>query len=213
MIIKVCGMRDPLNLRKIAAIEGIDLIGMIFYSPSPRYVDSQETADTVATFSMLPKVGVFVNEQEEVVAQKCTMYHLDYIQLHGNETAEYLIRLKQMLPENIGFIKAFSVLSTKDLGLVQDFEGLCDYFLFDTPTSGYGGSGRTFDWSILGNYGGSTPFLLSGGLSAESIEALANFQHPQWAGIDLNSRFEMAPGLKDVELLTDFIKRIKIYHP
>ena len=212
MIIKVCGMRDPLNIRQIAAIEGIDLIGMIFYSPSPRFVDSQETADVVATFSLPRKVGVFVNEIVEVVAQKCTMYHLDYIQLHGNETTKYIIELKKMLPENIRFIKAFSVLSAENFEPVQDFEGLCEYFLFDTQTSGYGGSGKTFDWNILQNYRGSTPFLLSGGISAESINDLKNFQHPQLAGIDLNSKFETEPGIKEVVLLTDFTKRIKTFH-
>lgn len=212
MIIKVCGMRDPFNIRRILAIEGIDLIGMIFYPLSPRYVDSQETADTVATFSMPRKVGVFVNEREEVVAQKCTQYHLDYIQLHGNEPAEYIIELKKMVPGNIGIFKAFSVRSAEDIDLTHHYDGLCNYFLFDAPTNGYGGSGRTFDWSILRNYGGSTPFLLSGGLSADSIEELTNFQHPQWTGIDLNSKFETAPGLKDDSLLSDFIKRIKINH-
>ena len=213
MIIKVCGMKDPLNIRQIAAIKGIDLIGMIFYPPSLRYVDSQQTADTVVTISPPHKVGVFVNEIREVVVHKCAMYHLDYIQLHGNETAEYMIDLREMLPDNIKFIKAFSVRSKQDIKQVQDYEGLCDYFLFDTPTSGYGGSGETFDWNILQTYNGSTPFLLSGGISADSIEDLANFQHPQWAGIDLNSRFETAPGQKDTVLLTDFIKRIKKIHP
>ncbi|MEI7421652.1 MAG: phosphoribosylanthranilate isomerase [Prolixibacteraceae bacterium] len=213
MIIKVCGMRDPLNIKQIAAIEAVDLIGMIFYPPSQRYVDSQQTADTIATFSPPRKVGVFVNEKAKIVAQKCAMYHLDYIQLHGNETSQYISELKKMLPENIGFIKAFSVRSKQNIDLFQDYEGLCDYFLFDTPTSLYGGSGKSFDWSILENYVGRTPFLLSGGISADSIEELANFQHPQWAGIDLNSRFETAPGLKDTDLLTDFIKRIKTIHP
>lgn len=206
-------MRDPLNIMQIAAIGGIDLLGMIFYDASPRYVDSQETADALATFSHPKKVGVFVNETLEVVVQKSINYHLDFIQLHGNETAEYIIRLRKMLTGITGFIKAFPVRSAGDLQQTRDYEGLCNYFLFDTPTSGYGGSGLTFDWNILQEYAGSTPFLLSGGLSMDSIKSLANFHHPNWEGIDLNSRFETAPGLKDDSLLTDFIKRIKYNHP
>lgn len=208
MIIKVCGLRDPLNIRQIASIEGIDLIGMIFYPPSPRYVDSQETADIVATFSKPLKVGVFVSEVMDVVVQKCAKYHLDYIQLHGNETIEYILELKNILPGNTRLIKAFSIRSVRDIDHINDYDGLCDYFLFDTPTSGFGGSGQTFDWKILKDYVGNTPFLLSGGLSADSLEALTDFQHPRWAGIDLNSKFETAPGYKDEILLAEFVKRI-----
>ena len=177
MIVKVCGMRDPLNIRQIAAIEGVGLIGMIFYPPSPRYVNSQETADTVATLLEKCRVGVFVNEKPEIVVQKSALYYLDYIQFHGNETPGYLIGLRKLLPVNTRFIKVFSIRLEEDIELSKAYEGLCDYFLFDTPTSGYGGSGRTFDWDILQKYAGSTPFLLSGGIGSDSIDALVKFQH------------------------------------
>ena len=213
MIVKVCGMRDPLNIRQITAIEGVGLIGMIFYPPSPRYVNSQDTADTVASLSRIDRVGVFVNEKLEVVLQKSCFYHLDYIQFHGNETYSYIIGLRKLVPVNTRFIKTFSIRSEEDIELSETYEGLCDYFLFDTPTSKYGGSGQTFDWSILQNYTGSTPFLLSGGIAPDSIDALVKFQHPRWAGVDLNSKFETAPGLKDDALITDFIKHLKINHP
>jgi len=213
MIIKVCGMRDSLNIKQIAAIDGVDLIGMVFYPSSPRYVNSQVTADSVASLKETGRVGVFVNERLEVVVQKCSLYHLDYLQLHGNETPEYLAALKKLVPDNIRFIRAFSIRSEKDLDLTMEYEGLCDYFLFDTPTSGFGGSGLTFDWNILQKYTGGTPFLLSGGIAPDNFVALDKFQHRQWAGVDLNSRFETAPGLKDDALITDFIKNIKLLHP
>ena len=212
MIIKVCGMRDSLNIKQIAAIDGVDLIGMVFYPSSPRYVNSQVTADSVASLKETGRVGVFVNERLEVVVQKSTFYHLDYLQLHGNETPEYLAALKKLIADNIRFIKAFSIRSEKDIDLTMDYEGLCDYFLFDTPTSKYGGSGLTFDWNILQKYAGATPFLLSGGIAPDSFDELDKFQHLRWAGVDLNSRFETAPGLKDDALITDFIKNIKLLH-
>jgi phosphoribosylanthranilate isomerase len=186
---------------------------MIFYPFSPRYVNSQATADTVVSLKETGRVGVFVNERLEVVLRKSSLYHLDFLQLHGNETPEYLSALKKLVPGNIRFIKAFSIRSAKDLDLTTEYEGHCDYFLFDTPTGGYGGSGLTFDWNILHNYAGATPFLLSGGIAPDSMEALDKFQHPRWAGVDLNSKFETAPGYKDDALLTDFIKNIKLFHP
>jgi phosphoribosylanthranilate isomerase len=210
MIIKVCGMRDPENIRKVAAIRKIDLIGMVFYAHSPRFVDSAETADAITDIRKTSFVGVFVNEVPEIVMRKCAEYHLDYIQLHGNESPEYLIDIIKLLPGRVKIIKAFSIRAEEDLQPVSGYEGLCEYFLFDTPTTGYGGSGRTFDWTILQYYSGSTPFLLSGGIGNDSIESLRHFHHRMWAGIDLNSRFELEPGLKDVALIADFVKQLNI---
>lgn len=212
MIVKVCGLKDPANIREVAAIPGIDLLGLIFYEKSPRFVDSQQVAETVKTFKNGGITGVFVNETTGEVVQKCTVYHLDYIQLHGNESPEYITSLKNILPERIKIIKAFSIKAEEDLSATSGYEGLCDFFLFDTPTTGFGGSGRTFDWRILQYYCGSTPFLLSGGIGPDSLESLHNFHHNLWAGIDLNSRFEVTPGIKNVQLLTNFIQQIKSKH-
>jgi len=209
MLIKVCGLRDPDNIGQVTAMAAIDLIGLIFYAPSPRYVDSAETVAKVSSLTNKGVVGVFVNETPEEVVRKCALYRLGYIQLHGNETVAYLISLRKMVPANILFIKAFSIRTTEDLNLTSGYEGLCEYFLFDTPTSGYGGSGHSFDWSILQNYNGTTPFLLSGGIGTDSVGALTNFSHRLWAGVDLNSRFETAPGLKNVPLISEFVKQIK----
>jgi len=209
MLIKVCGMRESGNLGQVAAISGVDLIGLIFYEHSPRYVDSADTAISVASLTTVKVVGVFVNAAPEEVAAKCKEYRLDYIQLHGIETPEYLISLREQLPDWVKIIKAFPIQNAKDLASVSDYEGLCDYFLFDTKTSGYGGSGEAFDWSILQQYKGFTEFLLSGGIAPDSLEALSQFQHKLCAGVDLNSRFETAPGIKDIPLLKEFVQKLK----
>ncbi|HWS00731.1 MAG TPA: phosphoribosylanthranilate isomerase, partial [Prolixibacteraceae bacterium] len=153
--------------------------------------------------------GVFVNETVEEVVAKCEEYRLDYIQLHGNESPDYLNRLRKKINASVKLIKAFSIRTEEDLQATSGYEGLCEYFLFDTATGGYGGSGKSFDWSILQHYKGSAPFLLSGGIGPDSFEPLMNFQHPKLAGLDLNSRFELKPGLKNAPLLSEFIQKIK----
>ncbi len=213
MLIKVCGLKEPENIRQVSAIQGVDLIGLIFYAPSPRNVDSQEIAHLLPTLTTVKRVGVFVNETKEEVIKKCSIYRLDYIQLHGIEEPEYLSALTTLLPSGVKFIKAFSIHAEEDLLQTSGYEGLCEYFLFDTPTSGYGGSGRSFDWKTLQYYAGTTPFLLSGGIGHDSLEPLKHFHHQLWAGIDLNSRFETVPGVKDVALLSDFIQNIQLHHP
>lgn len=209
MIIKVCGLREPGNIREVAAIPGIDLIGLIFYALSPRYVDSVETAASVSSLINNKIVGVFVNEPADEVVRKCTDYQLSYIQLHGNETPEYLNLLRKRIPADIKLIKAFSIRGAEDLKPANDYERFCEYFLFDTATAYYGGSGQSFDWSILQYYKGLTPFLLSGGIGPDSLESLLNFQHRMWAGLDLNSRFELFPGLKNISSLSEFVQKIK----
>lgn len=209
MLIKVCGMREPGNIEQVIAISGVDLIGLILYERSPRFVNSANTAPSVASLTTVKVVGVFVNAAPEEVAAKCIDYRLDYIQLHGIETPEYLISLREQLPDRIKIIKAFPIQNAEDLKRVSGYEGLCDYFLFDTKTSGYGGSGEAFDWSILQQYKGFTEFLLSGGIAPDSLEALSRFQHKLCAGVDLNSRFETAPGIKNIPLLKEFVQQLK----
>ena len=209
MLVKICGLRDPENIRQVAAIPGVDLVGLIFYPPSPRYVDSEETAKVVSALTTVKVAGVFVNETPEEVVRKAAQYHLGFIQLHGSEAPEYLSALRTLLPAGIKLIKAFSIQTEADLLQTSGYETHCEYLLFDTPTSGYGGSGRSFDWNILQYYTGSTPFLLSGGIGPDSLTTLHHFHHRLWAGIDLNSRFESVPAVKDTELLSGFIQNIK----
>lgn len=196
MIIKVCGMREAENIRQVEDL-GIDLMGFIFYGPSPRCVGSVPEA--------LPekcrRVGVFVNQPLSFVSEMARLWGLHFVQLHGDESPKVCGELKAM---GLGVIKAFSVRDAKTLVATKPYEQICDYFLFDTPCATGGGSGRSFDWDLLQAYDGQTPFLLSGGISPASISALKRFSHPRWEGVDLNSGFETAPGMKDVDLLSKF---------
>ncbi len=200
MIIKVCGMREAENIREVEAL-GIDLIGFIFWEKSSRYVSKRP--------AYLPtkckRVGVFVDEDIESVKRIADDYALDYIQLHGHESSDYCAQL-----QGLHLIKAISVSSRNDIATYKTYEGLVEYFLFDTKCPSVGGSGQQFDWSVLSAYDGSTPFLLSGGIGPDDAERIKSFHHPQCAGIDLNSRFELAPGLKDVIKLQAFIKELSI---
>lgn len=202
MIIKVCGMKNGENIRQVEAL-GIDFIGFIFYPRSPRFVD--ELPDYLPEHSK--RVGVFVNADKGTVVTYADRFSLDYVQLHGNESPEYCNTLKRTI--DTGIIKAFPVACPHDLNVTGEYEGICDYFLFDTKTSQYGGSGNRFDWSILHQYRNKTPFLLSGGINPQSARTLKEFQHPQLAGYDLNSRFELSPGIKNTELLSQLLNRLK----
>ena len=204
MIVKVCGMREKENIRAVAALP-IDWMGFIFYPPSPRHTDGTLLADP----SLLPKgirrVGVFVNATLEEVMERADECHLDLLQLHGDESPEYCHALQK---RGYSLIKAIRVRTEKDCSRAKTYDKRVDYLLFETPCAGFGGSGKQFDWSLLERYEGETPFLLSGGIRPESAEALLAFHHPRFAGIDLNSGFETAPGKKDPERLADFLRRM-----
>ena len=198
MIIKTCGMRDADNIRAVSEL-GIDWMGFIFWAPSSRYVSEKPT--------FLPtrqkRVGVFVDARIEEVRSKADEYALDLIQLHGKESPAFCERLKGNSRQQL--IKAFNIATQEDLEQTLPYEGLVDYFLFDTKAKMVGGNGTQFDWSVLSAYQGNTPFLLSGGIGPDDAEKVRNFHHPQLAGIDLNSRFELSPALKDIEKLKQFI--------
>ena len=201
MIIKVCGMRDVDNIRQ-AGMAGMDWMGMIFWQKSARYVDNPDTAKAIP--EGVKKVGVFVNELPENIVEKADKYSLDIIQLHGSEEVDTIRELRLRLHEKV-FVKAISVSQTEDIRLAEMYDKEVDYLLFDTKCKSVGGSGRQFEWSILQNYKGDTPFLLSGGIGPDDAENVKAFKHPMMAGIDLNSKFELSPGLKDVEKLSAFI--------
>ena len=193
-------MREAENIREVEAL-GIDLMGFIFWEKSSRYISKRP--------AYLPtkckRVGVFVDEDIESVKRIAYDYALDYIQLHGHESSDYCAQL-----QGLHLIKAISVSSRNDIATYKTYEGLVEYFLFDTKCPSVGGSGQQFDWSVLSAYDGSTPFLLSGGIGPDDAERIKSFHHPQCIGIDLNSRFELAPGLKDVIKLQAFIKELSI---
>jgi len=199
MIVKVCGMRDAENIRAVEAL-GIDMMGFIFWPKSSRYVSERP--------AYLPtscqRVGVFVDESIDKVMQYAAAFQLDVIQLHGGESPEYVSRLK-----GLKVIKAFNIATADDLKQVKLYEGLADCFLFDAKGRSVGGNGTQFDWDVLQGYTGKTPFLLSGGIGPDDAGRVTDFEHPRCIGIDLNSRFETAPGLKDVDKLKAFLEKVK----
>lgn len=208
MKIKVCGMKYRENIGELSKLP-IDYMGMIFYPKSPRYIADLDSRllDNILSEN-IRSVGVFVNESIDSVLQKINEYNLSCVQLHGNESPDYCVRLKEHRPD-ICILKAFSISDSSDFKQTESHNKSVDYFLFDTKTEAFGGSGVKFDWSILNSYQGSIPFLLSGGISHTDADNIKKIEHPQFWGIDLNSCFEFEPGLKNIELLNQFIKDIK----
>ena len=195
-------MREADNIREVEAL-GIDLMGFIFWTKSKRYVAERPQYLP----SQVKKVGVFVDATLEDIRQHIQDYQLDIIQLHGHETPEFIAQLS-IINFQFSIIKAFNIATAEDLAQTKPYEGIVDYFLFDTKAQLPGGSGEQFDWSVLSHYEGTTPFLLSGGIGPDDAERIKSFHHPRCIGIDLNSRFEIAPGLKDVNQLKDFISNL-----
>jgi phosphoribosylanthranilate isomerase len=217
MIVKTCGLREPDNIRQIASLS-VDWLGLIFYDKSPRYMADKpelqrflETPDEKRVTQK--RVGVFVNEPFDRLLERVHDYQLDYVQLHGGESAVYCSTLQSLWEDSslkpAQIIKAFRVSSAFDFGITIDFEPYCSHFIFDTKGISYGGTGHKFDWDILTHYQGKTPFLLSGGIGPADAENIKTFHHPAFAGVDLNSKFETAPGLKDAKELERFLTELK----
>ena len=238
MIVKVCGLREPENIRDVEAL-GVDMVGLIFWKDSPRYVSMisanagiipdyawdlaprtsdfrPQTSDFIPRTSHLAprtsKVGVFVDDMPQNIVTRVYNYHLDWVQLHGSESPVMIDNLKRtLIPDispNVKIIKAISVSRSEDIERWRPYQGHVDMLLFDTKCKSVGGSGEHFDWSVLDSYDGDIPFLLSGGIGPEDAERVKHFRHPQFAGIDLNSRFETSPGVKDISLLKEFLKKL-----
>lgn len=211
-------MRDADNIRDISAL-GVDMIGLIFYPPSPRYVQQFSSGagiipDYAPDMGKTPlRVGVFVDDMPQNIVTRVYNYKLDYIQLHGNEPRETLENLRATIDPDIKpkikIIKAISVSSAEDIKKYKEYVGAADLFLFDTKCKTVGGSGEQFDWQVLQAYDGDVPFLLSGGIGPDDAERIKNFHHPKCIGIDLNSKFEIEPALKDVEKLKQFLVKLK----
>ncbi|MCL1938974.1 MAG: phosphoribosylanthranilate isomerase [Candidatus Azobacteroides sp.] len=201
MKIKVCGMKYPDNINDLLRLP-IDLIGLIFYEKSPRYAGSLNAGELGIVPSNVQKVGVFVDENEENIWKKKEQYGLQMLQLHGSESPDLCKRLKD---KGIKIIKAFQIEKGKDLEKTACYETVCDYFLFDARTPLYGGSGKKFDWRILSSYSSKKPFFLSGGIDKNDFEIIRQCNIPQLYAVDLNSRFEISPGLKDISRIQDFL--------
>lgn len=204
LYIKVCGItqiEDALALSDT----GISHIGFIFYEKSARFVHPQTELNLLKNYSQLQKVGVFVNANRTYIEEQIHAYGLDMIQLHGEESVAFCRDLQQRIP----VMKAFKVKDEKDLAATRDYTGSCDYFLFDAAGQLYGGNGITFNWDILGSYAQETPFFLSGGIGLAQTGLLKNFNHPAWRGIDVNSRFEIRPGRKDIQKINQFLEELE----
>lgn len=201
MIVKVCGMREPDNIRDVEALHP-DMMGFICWEKSPRYV--------AAVPSYLPKcqrVCVFVNQAASYVMQMTDSLKADYIQLHGSETPDFCQELKQAT--GLKIIKAISIANSADIEKSEKYQGIADIMLFDTKCATVGGGGVKFDWGVLENYDGATPFLLSGGITLGDAEAVLSITHPMFAGVDLNSGFESSPAVKKISELKKFITSIR----
>ena len=203
LTVKVCGMRDGENIREVERL-GIDWMGFIFYPKSSRFVDSVPAYLPVS----VRRVGVFVNAAPEYILDKVKRFSLGAVQLHGHETPENVLQIKNRLPSGTLVVKALNIGSPEDLAPAAAYGRMVDFFLFDTKASLAGGNGTKFDWNVLSSYNGSTPFILSGGIGPDDAEKVLSFSHPMLRGIDLNRRFEISPGMKDPVLLEGFLKAL-----
>ncbi|MGZ3757900.1 MAG: phosphoribosylanthranilate isomerase [Mucilaginibacter sp.] len=204
MKIKVCGLKDPENIKAVAALSP-DYMGFICYERSPRFIAALP-ADVLSSLpASVYKTAVFVNETDQTINALIDTFGFNAIQLHGNESPE----LANALRSKATVFKAFGLDKGFDFAQLEPYAGSVDYFLFDTKTDLHGGSGLTFDWRMLDQYQLNVPFFLSGGLSLNNLEEVRQITHPQFYGVDLNSKFETAPGMKDIEKLTQAFNIIK----
>ena len=200
MIIKVCGLTIKNQIEAFDQLHSIQWLGNIFYSKSKRFVNRVN-----GNIKNAKKVGVFVNQSENEIRTIAIENELDILQLHGGETPDLCMRLKK----NYTIIKAFGINESFDFQQLIKYEDVVDYFLFDTKTIEYGGSGQLFDWSLLDKYTLEVPFIISGGINKNSVISIQQITHPSFAGIDINSGFENKPGDKNYEEIKTFIKELK----
>ena len=203
--IKICGMKFPENILETATLQP-DYFGFIFYQKSPRNFEN----DIPQLDQSIKKVGVFVNASFEEIKEKVNRYQLDLVQLHGEESPDFCLKTENNL---VKVIKSFSIDNQFNFKALDKYKTTCSYFLFDTKATHYGGNGIKFDWSLLAQYLLDKPYFLSGGIGPESIETISNFFQKDYAknclALDLNSRFEIEPGLKNPETLKLFIQNLK----
>lgn len=203
MKIKVCGMKYKENIEQVADLKP-DYMGFIFYSASKRNV-----ADEIIPIipSEINKVGVFVNADADFIIDKISTHNLHCIQLHGSEPPFFCRQMKRITC----IIKAFGVDEQFDFNKLKEYEDCCDYFLFDTKTAEHGGSGKQFNWDLLSHYSFNLPFFLSGGVDLEAAKKIKEMglKYPLLYGIDVNSKFEKSPGLKDVDQLKHLMELMR----
>ena len=195
MKIKVCGLKEPGNVGAVAEL-GPDYMGFIFYGPSPRYAGGL-SIDSLNISGFITKTAVFVNESFDSINAILKKNNFGAVQLHGDESPEFC----ELFRDKVKVIKAFGMSADFDFSQLNRYSDHVNFFLFDTKTDLHGGSGKVFDWSVLEKYTLDVPFFLSGGLSLDNLEQVKNIVHPMFYGIDLNSKFEDSPGIKNIEKL------------
>ena len=206
MKIKVCGLREAINLEQVAALNP-DFVGFIFYDQSPRFVGEDLDADVVKTLPRsIRKVGVFVNASPDYILRSVKKYDLQYVQLHGNEAPDYCRSLQN---RGVNIIKAFRVDGTFNFSMVHNYKAYADLFLFDAKGDQPGGNGHTFDWNVLANYDNEKPFFISGGIGLENLDQLEQLKGMKLYGVDVNSLVEVSPGVKDVAKVKALIDRLR----
>jgi phosphoribosylanthranilate isomerase len=205
MLVKVCGLTNRSPIAAIEELAQIDFVGFILVRESPRFIDDFGTIPPKSTPST-HRVGVFKNPTFDEVRAAVDALQLDFIQLHGKESPEFCSELVEIRP----VIKAIGIASPNDLELCNRYQHSCAFLILDTKSDLGGGSGKKFDWTILEKYTACIPFLLSGGIAPEDADFLANFQHEKCIGIDINSRFETAPGAKDLQKIKSFTQKLHI---
>ena len=234
MKLKICGMKYQDNISQVATLQP-DYLGFIFYEKSSRFFENVIPSIP----NTIKKVGVFVDAGLNEVVEKINKYNLQAVQLHGNESPEFCENLKsqfchsvldtesinknnEMLKQvqhdkSIEIIKVFSIKDKFDFEILQPYEDFCDYFLFDTKGKLPGGNGYTFNWNVLNNYPSSKPFFLSGGIGLDQIESVLSFLRRQESkhchAIDVNSKFEIEPGLKNIDQLKEFKNNVITRNP
>ncbi len=201
MKIKICGMKYPENIIEVATLLP-DYMGFIFWEKSTRFFDGVIPDLPIS----IKKTGVFVNATQEEILEKVIKYNLQAIQLHGQESIEFCIALKEKINNRVEIIKVFSVIDTFDFEVLKPFESVCDYFLFDTKGKLPGGNGTTFNWKVLEKYTSKTPFFLSGGIGIEELQTVNEILKTNLPihALDLNSKFETEPALKNKITLKEF---------
>lgn len=203
--IKICGMREAGNIRDISGLMP-DYMGFIFYPGSKRYAGRLSPEEVKNLPGSIKKVFVFVNASREEIISTCRAYSIRILQLHGDESPEFCQSFRQ---EGFNVVKAFRVGQSLDVKEMDRFTNACDFILLDTSAEGFGGTGKKFDWKQLRHYTLELPFFLSGGVAPGDAERIMDMDIPQLYAVDLNSRFEIKPGLKNIEELENFIRKIK----
>ncbi len=203
--IKVCGITQLADLQALVQY-GVDYAGFIFYEKSPRLVTGKLDAVAAKEITGIKKVGVFVDADLEVVKDAIHNYGLSLVQLHGNETPAYCAAIRELVP----VIKAFRIGAQVNWQELMPWIPVTDYFLFDTAAGkAYGGTGQQFNWDLLGSYPFAHPFFLSGGIGPEHATSLQQLQLPALVAVDVNSCFETAPGIKDMQQVQVFVQQLR----